>query len=323
MQAPTNQAGINTMAQSKRGNGQNRKSQSQQKGRRDRRSRDDNAALHTQADIDIAAHAAAQAVKARDTSPIVGKNPNQKRYIRSIGQQLITIANGPAGVGKTWLVAALAAEMLEAKEIDKIILTRPAQEAGEKLGFLPGEKEEKYEPYLQPFREALEERLGKSTLEYYLKVGKIEGAPLAYMRGRTFKNALVILDEAQNTTPTQMKMFLTRAGEGTRMVINGDLAQKDIYGESGLAVAMKKLQNVAGVVTIDFTVGDVVRSGIVQAVLEAWEATEDKGTVIGDIRVTIDATQAAEMVQKAIDDVKRNNPVLIGDPDSHSVLRGQ
>ena len=248
--------------------------QSQQKGRSARRSSDSNSRLHAQADLDIAAHEAALQCKGRDTSPIEGRNPNQKRYINGIQNAPITIGDGPAGVGKTWLVAALAAEMLESKEIDKILLTRPAQEAGEKLGFLPGEKEEKYEPYLQPFREALEERLGKSTLEYYLKVGKIEGAPLAYMRGRTFKNCLMILDEAQNTSPTQMKMFLTRAGEGSRIVVNGDLAQQDTYGESGLRTAKKKLAHLPSVKVVEFRVGDVVRSGIVQEVLEAWEAPE-------------------------------------------------
>lgn len=251
-----------------------KKPQSRQKGRTERRSKDSNARLHDQANLDIAAHEAALQCKGRDTSAIEGRNPNQKRYINGIKNSPITIGDGPAGVGKTWLVAALAAEMLEAKEIDKILLTRPAQEAGEKLGFLPGEKEEKYEPYLQPFREALEERLGKSTLEYYLKVGKIEGAPLAYMRGRTFKNCLMILDEAQNTSAVQMKMFLTRAGEGSRIVVNGDLAQQDTYGESGLKVAKRKVGYLPSVKLVEFSTADVVRSGLVQEVLEAWEAPD-------------------------------------------------
>lgn len=248
--------------------------QSRQKARSGRRSNESHQSLHAQADIDIAAHEAAQKVKGRDTSPIEPRNANQKAYAKGIGRQPITIGAGPAGTGKTWLVAALAAEMLEAGEIDKILLTRPAQEAGEKLGFLPGEKEEKYEPYLQPFREAFEERLGKSTFEYYIKAGKIEGAPLAYMRGRTFKNTLMICDEAQNTTPVQMKMFLTRAGENSRIVCNGDLNQKDIHGQSGLEVAIKKMKHSPNVTVVEFAVADVVRSGLVQEVLEMWEAAD-------------------------------------------------
>lgn len=252
----------------------NKKPQSRQKARTERRGKDSNARLHEQANLDIAAHEAALQCKGRDTSAIEGRNPNQNRYINGIKRAPITIGDGPAGVGKTWLVAALAAEMLEAKEIDKILLTRPAQEAGEKLGFLPGEKEDKYAPYLEPFREAFEERLGKSTYEYYVKAGKIEGAPLAYMRGRTFKNTLMILDEAQNTSPVQMKMFLTRAGEGSRIVVNGDLAQQDTHGESGLKVAKRKVGYLPSVKLVEFGVRDVVRSGLVQEVLEAWEAPD-------------------------------------------------
>ena len=259
----------NSNAQSRQQGSKNPRHSNRQSGqqrRKGRRSNETHEALHRQADLDIAALEAAEAkkVKGRDTSPIVPRNATQKRYAQGIGRAPITIGNGPAGVGKTWLVAALAAEMLEAGDIDKILLTRPAQEAGEKLGFLPGEKEEKYEPYLQPFREALEERLGKTVLEYYLKVGKVEAAPLAYMRGRTFKNCLMILDEAQNTTPVQMKMFLTRAGEGSRIVVNGDLDQKDIHGPSGLQHAIKKLRHIA--VVADFGVKDVV--------LEAWDAPD-------------------------------------------------
>lgn len=247
---------------------------SQQKNRQGRRQSEPNQRLHAQADIDIAAHEAAKKHQVRDTSPIEPRNANQKRYAQGIARSPITIGTGPAGTGKTWLVAALAAEMLEAGEIDKILLTRPAQEAGEKLGFLPGEKEDKYEPYLQPFREAFEERLGKSTFEYYLKAGKIEGAPLAYMRGRTFKNTLMICDEAQNTTPVQMKMFLTRAGEGSRIVVNGDLDQKDIHGPSGLQHAIKKMSHSPNVTVAQFKVADVVRSGLVQEVLEMWDAPD-------------------------------------------------
>lgn len=207
----------------------------------------------------------------RDTSPITAKNERQKRYISAINNFALTFATGPAGVGKTWLCAALAAQMLENNQIDKIIITRPAVEAGENLGFLPGEIEDKFDPYLQPFRDVLNERLGKTFVEYLIKIGRIEAAPLAYMRGRTFKDAFVILDEAQNTTPTQMKMFLTRIGQNTRVVVNGDITQKDIRGESGLADAVKKLSFIPAVKHIEFTREDVVRSGLVQEIVSAYE----------------------------------------------------
>lgn len=207
-----------------------------------------------------------------DRSPIIAKNPNQKQYINAIKTARITFAPGPAGVGKTWLAGALAAEMLDAKKIEKIILTRPAVEAGENLGFLPGELEEKFAPYLTPFMDVFHERLGKTFYEYCLKVGKIEAAPLAYMRGRTFKNALVILDEAQNTTPVQMKMFLTRIGVGCTVIVNGDLGQKDISGESGLKDAIDRLSFIPSVQVIRFTKADSVRDPLTQEILEAYES---------------------------------------------------
>jgi phosphate starvation-inducible PhoH-like protein len=206
----------------------------------------------------------------RDNSPIEPKNEAQKRYLNAIKQYTLTFATGPAGTGKTWIAAAYAAQLLEAGEIDKIVITRPAVEAGESLGFLPGELEEKFDPYLQPFRDCLNERLGKTFTDYLIKRGVIEAAPLAYMRGRTFKDAFVILDEAQNTTPTQMKMFLTRIGHNARVVVNGDTTQHDLRGESGLADAVTRLAFIPSVKHIRFGVPDIVRSGLVQEVVQAY-----------------------------------------------------
>ena len=208
----------------------------------------------------------------RDTSPITPLNEIQKRYLNAMKGFVLTFATGPAGTGKTWMCAALAAQMLESGEIDKIIITRPAVEAGESLGFLPGELEEKFDPYLQPFRDVLNERLGKSFVEFLIKRGQIEAAPLAYMRGRTFKNAFVILDESQNTTPEQMKMFLTRIGHDCRVVVNGDIKQKDIRGICGLEDAIKRVSRIPSVKVIEFHKSDVVRSGLVQEIVEAYEA---------------------------------------------------
>lgn len=207
----------------------------------------------------------------RDNSPINPLTERQKRYVNAIKSFTLTFATGPAGTGKTWICAALAAQMLENNEIDKIIITRPAVEAGESLGFLPGEIEEKFDPYLQPFRDVLNERLGKSFVEYLIKRGTIEAAPLAYMRGRTFKNAFVILDEAQNTTTTQMKMFLTRIGHDCKVVVNGDCAQKDVKGESGLDDAVARLSYIPSVKHVRFERSDIVRSGLVQEIVTAYD----------------------------------------------------
>jgi phosphate starvation-inducible PhoH-like protein len=206
------------------------------------------------------------------TEPLQPKNESQKRYINAIKNFQLVFGTGPAGAGKTYCVAALAAQALIDGHCDKIVVTRPAVEAGEELGFLPGEKDEKYMPYLIPFLDVLNERLGKSRVEYLLKVGKIEAAPFAYMRGRTFKNSIVILDEAQNATPTQMKLFLTRIGENCKVVVNGDEAQMDIKGTSGLTDAIKRLSFIPSVKVVKFSSSDIVRSGLVQEIVEAYEA---------------------------------------------------
>lgn len=207
-----------------------------------------------------------------DRAPIKAMNESQRRYIASIKSNIVTIGQGPAGTGKTWLCTALAAQALEEKQIEKVIITRPAVEAGESLGFLPGEKEQKFDPYLQPFKDVLNERLGTGAVDYFLRHGQIEAVPLAYMRGRTFKNAFVILDEAQNTTPAQMKMFLTRIGPNCTVVVNGDIKQTDLKVPSGLSDACMRLVNVPLIRQVEFGIEDVVRSGIVGHILAAYES---------------------------------------------------
>ena len=207
----------------------------------------------------------------RDTSPLKSLNESQSRYISAIKNFTLTFATGPAGTGKTFLASAIAAQMLSDGLIEKIIITRPNVEVGESMGFLPGEIEDKFAPYLQPFRDVLNDRLGKSFVEYLIKTDKIIAAPLAYMRGTTFKSAFVILDEAQNTTPTQMKMFLTRIGTDTKIVVNGDIRQKDIKGDSGLEDAISRISFIPQVKHIHFTKNDIVRSGIVQEIVSAYE----------------------------------------------------
>jgi phosphate starvation-inducible PhoH-like protein len=198
-------------------------------------------------------------------------NDKQDRYIKAIKNNIITFSSGPAGTGKTYVCAALAAEAIAAGKTEKIIVTRPAQEAGESLGFLPGELEDKFAPYFQPFKDVLEERLGKGHVQGLVRAGRIEAAPLAYMRGRSFKNCWLILDEAQNCTPTQMKLFLTRIGENCTVIVNGDRSQQDIKGTCGLVDAMRRLQYCNGVTNIMFDKEDIVRSGIVQKIVEAYE----------------------------------------------------
>ena len=204
---------------------------------------------------------------------IKAKTLGQWRYVETIRQSFLTLGIGPAGTGKTYLAVALAVAALKKKEVERIILTRPAVEAGEKLGFLPGDMQDKVDPYLRPLYDGLYDLLGSETFQKYLAKGTIEVAPLAYMRGRTLNDAYIILDEAQNTTPEQMKMFLTRFGFGSKMVITGDITQIDLPGgkNSGLQDAAKILANVPGVGVIRFDERDVVRHEIVGSIIKAYE----------------------------------------------------
>jgi phosphate starvation-inducible PhoH-like protein len=205
--------------------------------------------------------------------PLAAKNPAQQQYIAAIKQYDLTFGIGPAGTGKSYCAGALAAAALETGRIERIILTRPAVEAGENLGFLPGEVNDKFSVYIDAFRDILNQRLGSGTVNYALKHGRIVAAPLAYMRGKTFdSNTFVILDEAQNTTPAQMKMFLTRIGEDCKVVINGDVAQSDIRGANGLADAVQRLGNLANVHVHEFARADIVRSGLVREIIDCYES---------------------------------------------------
>lgn len=206
----------------------------------------------------------------KELKPLQAKTKNQEQYINAIDNYKVVFGVGPAGTGKTYIAAVMAANMLMAGAIDKIIITRPAVEAGEELGFLPGEIEDKYAPYLTPLISVLEKRLGKSQVEYFLKSKKIEAVPLAYMRGMTFENAFIILDEAQNVTPTQMKMFLTRIGEDCKVVVDGDAEQKDIPGLSGLEDAIKRVSFIPSIAVVNFNDRDVVRSGLAAEIVQAY-----------------------------------------------------
>lgn len=201
------------------------------------------------------------------------KTLGQKRYIELINRNEITFGIGPAGTGKTYLAVAMAVKALKRDEVSKIILTRPAVEAGENLGFLPGDMKDKVDPYLIPLYDALFEMLGADRFNKYLERGTIEVAPLAFMRGRTLSNAFIILDEAQNTTPQQMKMFLTRLGFGSKAIVTGDLTQTDLpeKKKSGLIHAADVLQDVEGIGIITLTQRDVVRHELVQRIIRAYE----------------------------------------------------
>lgn len=204
--------------------------------------------------------------------PIKAKTIGQKKYCEAINKNTITFGVGPAGTGKTYLAVALAVTAFRAKQVDKIILTRPAVEAGEKLGFLPGDLQSKVDPYLRPLYDALYDMLGAENFQKYQERGSIEVAPLAYMRGRTLDDSFIILDEAQNTTPEQMKMFLTRLGFNSKMVVTGDITQIDLPAgkKSGLTKVMRILKNVDDIEICKFTQKDVVRHRLVQEIIKAY-----------------------------------------------------
>ena len=206
------------------------------------------------------------------------KTVGQKKYVDAIKKNTVVFGVGPAGTGKTYLAVAMAVSAYKNKEVEKIILTRPAVEAGERLGFLPGDLQSKVDPYLRPLYDALQEMFGIENYQKLLERGSIEIAPLAYMRGRTLSNAFIILDEAQNTTKEQMKMFLTRMGEGSKVVVTGDLTQIDLPDgkTSGLRHATSILKNIEGIEIVELTHKDVVRHSLVMQIIKAYNKEEDK-----------------------------------------------
>ncbi|MGN0470785.1 MAG: PhoH family protein [Acutalibacteraceae bacterium] len=210
--------------------------------------------------------------------PVKPKTLGQKNYCIAISKNTITIGVGPAGTGKTYLAVAMAVTAFRARQVNRIILTRPAVEAGEKLGFLPGDLQSKVDPYLRPLYDALFDMLGAETYQKYVERGNIEVAPLAYMRGRTLDDSFIILDEAQNTTPEQMKMFLTRLGFNSKMVITGDITQIDLPSgtRSGLKDAIRILKNIDDIENITFSAKDVVRNKLVMDIIKAYDNAFEK-----------------------------------------------
>lgn len=211
--------------------------------------------------------------------PIRSKTLGQRAYVEAVRQHELTLAVGPAGTGKTYLAMALAVLALKAKEVERIILTRPAVEAGEKLGFLPGDMTQKVDPYLRPLYDALHELMGAEAYQRLMERGTVEVAPLAFMRGRTLNDAFIILDEAQNATGEQMKMFLTRLGANSRCIVTGDVSQTDLPPDrkSGLVEAVTVLRNVQGVAIVELTARDVVRHELVQRIVQAYDEYEKHG----------------------------------------------
>lgn len=210
--------------------------------------------------------------------PVTARTPNQKKLVEEVATHDLTFALGPAGTGKTYIAIALAVKMLKDKVVRKIILSRPAVEAGEKLGFLPGDMKDKIDPYLQPLYDALEDMIPALKLREYMEAKTIQIAPLAFMRGRTLNDAVIVLDEAQNTTTHQIKMFLTRLGMGAKMIITGDITQIDLprSTSSGLIQALKVLRDVKGIGKVEFGKKDIVRHQLVQRIVEAYERYDEE-----------------------------------------------
>jgi phosphate starvation-inducible PhoH-like protein len=219
----------------------------------------------------------ADIVRVGQSRPVRAKTAGQRRYVDAIAEHVITFALGPAGTGKSWLAVAMAVKALHSKSVQRIILTRPAVEAGERLGFLPGDLMAKIDPYLRPLFDALHDMVGADNAQKYLERGVVEVAPLAFMRGRTLNNSFIILDEAQNTTPEQMKMFLTRIGFGSKIVVTGDTTQVDVPdGRSGLAGLERVLTGIDGLTFVHLEYTDVVRHKIVADIVAAYETNSDK-----------------------------------------------
>ena len=212
-----------------------------------------------------------QEISPKAAPPLQAKTHSQGQYITAIKSHKLTFGVGPAGTGKSYCAGAIAAEELESRRIEKIIISRPAVEAGENMGFLPGDLHEKFDPYFDAFRDCLNERLGKGVVECGMKNDRIVVSPLAYLRGKTFNDAFVVLDEAQNCTAAQLKMFLTRIGENCRVVVNGDIRQSDIGHQSGLQDAIDRLAHLNSVYVHQFERDDIVRSGLVKDIIQCYE----------------------------------------------------
>ena len=221
--------------------------------------------------------------------PVKPKTIGQKKYVEAIRKKMIVFGMGPAGTGKTYLAMAMAITAFKNGEVNRIILTRPAIEAGEKLGFLPGDLQSKIDPYLRPLYDALYQIMGAESFQRNMEKGLIEVAPLAYMRGRTLDNAFIILDEAQNTTPAQMKMFLTRIGFGSKVVVTGDATQKDLApgAKSGLDVALKVLKKIDDIGICNLTSQDVVRHPLVQKIVQAYDDYEKASSTKKNVRIKV------------------------------------